>query len=163
MDKHIQIRMIYMDRLVSIILVLLCVYVYFAVQDFSKYSAVFPKYINTVFSFFVGIYFLKSWFMPFDKEKIEDTMSTLVDNKFSFFVIFPSTIVYIFIFIPYTGFLVSSFFYTLLVICTIKISRNEFNLKVFFNYMLFSLIFNITVYYIFRNLLNVRLPAGVFI
>lgn len=162
MEKRIRIKQQYLDRLFSILLLGSCAYMYFAIKDFSTHGAVFPRYISTILAVLSVIYFLKTWVPPLQKKFYKEAYIPLIENHFSFFVIFSATALYIFVFIRSLGFLFSSFFYTFLVILIIKNIRKEFNVKTFFVYLIFSLSFNVFVYYVFRKLLGIRLPTGIF-
>lgn len=163
MEKNIPIKQHYLDKFFSVLLVGLCVYLYFAIKEFSAYGAVFPRYISMVLSVLSAIYFVKSWIPPLQKESYKEAASSLIESHWSFLIIFPITIVYIFVLIGNVGFLVSSVFYTFIVILLIKKVRRELNLKLVINYLFFSLAFNVLVYYVFRHLLAIRLPTGIFI
>lgn len=163
MEKSILIKQQYLDRFFSVLLLGLCVYLFLAIKEFSAYGAVFPRYISIILSVLSVIYFVKSWVPILQKKSYKEVTGSLIESHFSFLIVFPITILYVFVLIGNIGFLVSSVFYTFVVILAIKKVRNEFSLKTFFIYLLFSLTFNVLVYYVFRHLLGIRLPAGIFI
>ncbi len=165
MDKSISISHRHVDRVLSLLLVLFCGYLFMAVRDFSPYGAVFPKYINMALSVLAVIYFLKSWIPMFLKK--DDGRETgrylFIDDYPSFLIAFPLTVIYIFVLLSGIGFLTSSIIYTISVIFLIKKFRGELDLRNFVVYLFFSLVFSALVYYIFRYLLSIRLPRGMFI
>ena len=163
MERNIKIKQHYLDKFFSVLLVGLCVYMYFAIKEFSAYGAVFPRYINMILSVLAVVYFAKSWIFPLQKESYKEAVTSLIENHLSFLIVFPITVLYVFFLIGNVGFLVSSVIYTFIVIFLIKRARNELSQKLIFNYFLFSLVFNVLVYYVFRHLLAIRLPTGIFI
>lgn len=164
MDKSIQIRQQHADRLISLLLLALCAYLFSLIRDFSFYGSVFPHYINIVLSILSVVYFIKSWIIPLRKRSTEqEAPCRLVDDYPSFVIVFPLTLVYVFFLLNFLGFLTSSIVFSASMILAIKIIRKERNAQKLLLYFFFAGAFSFAVFYVFRYLLLIRLPTGMFI
>jgi len=151
------------DRLISLILLFFCVFLYREIQQYSPYGRVFPNAIILILAVFSVVYFFRSWITLFtSKVGPQEELYRMVEDYPSFLIAFPLTMIYVFYLLTFLGFFTSSFVFAAAVILSIKIVRNEYNWKVLLIYFIFSGLFSYVVYYVFRYMLRIRLPSGIF-
>ncbi len=156
--KSININQRLTDKIVSVLLLLLCGLIFWEIRNFSEYGRYFP-YILTLFLLILClVYFVKSWVAPLRKtESLEEGQQELIKDLPSFLLSLGGVLVYVFILFSLLGFLVSSILFCVGVIIGVQITRAEASFRSVILSFIVSGAFSFIMYYIFRHIFNIRL------
>ena len=161
--KTITRQQIKADQIISLLLVLLCAFIFYKITGFTRYGAIFPFMVTLFTAFFALIYCVSSW-VPFFRKKAGYRVveaEGLIPDRTSFGISLGGIVLYVYLLVPYLGFLSSSILYLFGSIVLIRYFRSDI---VRFTSVLipfvYSLAFSGLIFYIFRHLLHIHLPKG---
>jgi hypothetical protein len=157
--KSIRIHRSAADKSLSIALLLFCGFVLLEIRKFSEYGRYFPNIVTLFLLVFSFAYFLKSWVPKLiKKEKSLEEKYELIKHLPSFLGSACGILLYILILFTVVGFLPGSTIFCVGVIVGVQITRAAFSVKSIVIALITSSTFSFVMYYIFRQIFNIRLP-----
>jgi len=157
--KSININQRLADKIISVLLLLLCALILWEIRNFSEYGRYFPYIVTLFLLMFSLVYFIKSWAAPLRKmESLGKEQHELIEDLSSFLISFGGVLVYVFVLFSLLGFLAGSILFCISVIIGVQITRAEANLKSVISSFVVSSVFSFMMYYLFRHLFHIRLP-----
>ena len=157
--KNVRIHQSMADKILSIVLVLFCGVVLLEIRSFSEYGRYFPNIVTLFLLVFGFAYLLRSWLpVLIRKENSSEEHYEFIKHLPSFLVTFCGLLLYIFILFKVTGFLVGSIIFCVGVIVGVQITRATISVKSVVTALITSSAFSFAMYYVFRQVFNIRLP-----
>ena len=157
--KSININQELADKIISVLLLLLCGLILWEIRNFSEYGRYFPYIVTLFLLMFSVVYFVKSWLAPLrEMDSLGKDQQELIQDLSSFLISLGGVLVYVFILFSLLGFLASSILFCISVIIGVQITRAEANLKSVISSFVVSGAFTFMMYYLFRHLFHIRLP-----
>lgn len=161
--NEIRLSELFADKILSIALIIICILVYWKLQDYTRYGAIFPYMINSGVLIFSIFYFLNSWVPYFTIKRAPSEPCQLVMHIPTLILGIIGLVVYVFFLMSFLGFLTSSIIYTFGVIVAVKLQRKTLTPKNTLVSLVFSVGFCYFIFYLFASVLNIHLPTGIFI
>jgi putative tricarboxylic transport membrane protein len=162
-DKEIKISELLADKIISICLIFICIFIFWKISNFSRYGAIFPFMSTCGILIFSIFYFINSWIPYFVNKRQPSEECEIIIHSPSLFIGIGSLVLYVYLLMPTIGFLTSTFIYMLGLILGTRIQRKSLTSKGFLASVVFSSIVTICIYYTFANILNIHLPIGILI
>ena len=157
--KTININQRLADKILSVVLLLLCGLILWETRGFSEYGAYFPYIVTLFLAIFSSVYFIRSWVGSLRKTgSAGEEQRELVQDLSGFLVSFVGVLAYIFILFSLLGFVVGSILFCISVTLVIQITRGEASLKLMLISFASSGIFTFMMYYLFRHVFHIHLP-----
>ena len=157
--KTININQRLADKILSVVLLLLCGFILWETRKFSEYGAYFPYVVTLFLALFSSIYFIKSWAASLGKTGSSgEEQRELVQDLSGFLVSFVGVLAYIFILFSLLGFLVGSILFCISVTLLIQMARAEARFKLVVISFASSGMFTFMMYYLFRHVFHIHLP-----
>mgnify|MGYP000102449296 CR=1 FL=1 len=151
------------DKIISVLLIVFCIFVYWKISNYGRYGAIFPFMVNSGIILFSFLYFLNSWVPFFVKRRKESKQCQLINHGPSLIISIIGLVLYVYFLMPILGFLASTILYTFGVVLVIRIERKTLDLKGTVTSLIFSGGFSYCIFYMFATVLNIHLPPGIFI
>ena len=157
--KRININKKSADKVISVLLLLICGLILWEIRNFSEYGRYFPYMVTLFLLIFSIVYFVKSWAASLRKtEGLEKGQQEIIRDLSSFSICLVGVLVYVFILFSLLGFLVSSILLCICVIVGIQITRMGVNFRSVILSFIVSSAFTLMIYYLFRHIFHIRLP-----
>jgi hypothetical protein len=157
--KTININQRLADKILSVVLLLLCGLILWETRGFSEYGAYFPYIVTLFLAIFSSVYFIRSWVVSLRKTGgAGEEQRELVQDLPGFLVSFAGVLAYIFILFSLLGFVAGSILFCISVTLLIQIARAEARLKSVIISFASSGAFTFMMYYLFRHVFHIHLP-----
>jgi hypothetical protein len=157
--KTININQRLADKILSVILLLLCGLILLETRKFSEYGAYFPHIVTVFLAIFSSIYFIRSWVASLRKTgSAGEEKQELVQDLSGFVVSFVGVLAYVFILFSLLGFVVGSILFCISVTLVIQMARAEARFKLVVISFASSGMFTFMMYYLFRHIFHIHLP-----
>ncbi|MDZ7761913.1 MAG: tripartite tricarboxylate transporter permease [Desulfovermiculus sp.] len=151
------------DKIISVLLIVICGFIFWKTSSFSRYGAIFPIMTTSGVLLFSILYFINSWIPYFVKKRQPSEQCEIIMHAPSLFIGIGSILLYVYLLMPTIGFLTSTFIYMLGLILGTRVQRRTLVGKGVLYSIVFSAILSFSIYYTFANILNIHLPTGIFI
>ena len=157
--KTINIKQRLADKILSVVLLLLCGFILWEIREFSEYGAYFPLIVTLFLAIFSVVYLIQSWGASLVKTgSAGEEPQELIQDLSGFVVSFAGVLAYIFILFSLLGFVAGSSLFCVSVTLLIQIARAEARLKSVIISFASSGAFTFMMYYLFRHVFHIHLP-----